>query len=196
MKNLFFVSLVVAVVLGLGLAYAQDGISFTDSGSLNSIVAVSVTGATVLQDNWFCVDQGLAILQSSGDVTQTTGNAGAGAMTSTGDASATSGLPGLLGGALSFGGGNQGNNGQGGSGGSTNNTGGNTGGNGTGAIAGNVPIGVSGNVALADQSSSVVAKNESDADVITQVITKVARVNRVKIEDSYNTETEGGKPGK
>ena len=194
MKNLFFVSLVVAVVLGLGLAYAQD-VSFTDSGSLNSIVAVSVTGATVLQDNWFCVDQGLAILQSSGNVTQTTGNAGAGAITSTGDASATSGLPGLLG-ALSFGGGNQGNNGQGGSGGSTNNTGGNTGGNGTGAIAGNVPIGVSGNVALADQSSFVVAKNESDADVITKVITKVARVNRVRIEDSYNTETEGGKPGK
>jgi hypothetical protein len=188
-KNLFFVSLVVAVVLGLGLAYAQDGISFTDSGSLNSIVAVSVTGATVLQDNWFCVDQGLAILQSSGNVTQTTGNAGAGAMTSTGDASATSGLPGLLG-ALNFGGGNQGHNGQGGSGGSTNNTGGNTGRNGTGAIAGNVPIGVSGNVALADQSSSVTAKNESDADVITQVITKVARVNRVKIEDSYNTGTE------
>uniref|UniRef100_A0A7V4WLC4 Collagen-like protein n=1 Tax=Candidatus Caldatribacterium saccharofermentans TaxID=1454753 RepID=A0A7V4WLC4_9BACT len=192
MKNLFFVSLMVAVVLGLGLAYAQD-VSLTDNGSLNSIVAVSVTGATVLQDNWFCVDQGLAILQSSGDVTQTTGDAGAGAMTSTGDASATSGLPGLLG-ALSFGGGDQGNNGQGGSSGSTN-TGGDTGGNGTGAIAGNVPIGVSGNVALANQSSFVVAKNESDADVITKVITKVSRVNRVKIEDSYNTETEGGESG-
>ena len=188
MKNLFFVSLVVAVVLGLGLAYAQDGISFTDSGSLNSIVAVSVTGATVLQDNWFCVDQGLAILQSSGNVTQTTGNAGAGASTDTGNANAGESITAALGlGALlGFGYGNA-------SGGSY---GGNTGGNGTGAIAGNVPIGVSGNVALANQSSSVTANNESDANVITQVITKVARVNRVKIEDSYNTETEGGKPGK
>ncbi|MEN3186424.1 MAG: hypothetical protein ABDK94_02350 [Atribacterota bacterium] len=157
--------MVLALVLGLGLAYAaQFELDYGEKDNTTTIAIFNaVGGATVTQWSWNCGEQNVLVFQVSGNAMSNSGNA---------DAQSYGGLPPIW--SLSDDNGPEG---------------GNAGGD-AGAIALSGSLAVTGNIALVDQQGSQVAQNQSNADVINTVIAKVKRINRVKlnIEDSYNEE--------
>lgn len=174
MKKLLCVSMVLALVLGLGLVYAaQFELTYVEKDNTTTIgIFNAVGGATVNQWNWNCGEQNVLVYQNSGNAASMSG---AKAETEGGNGNdATSGFVSAVGGGF-LGGANANSN---------SNGGGNSGN--AGAISG--ALAITGNVLLVKQDATQVAKSESTADVINTVIAKINRVNRAKlnIENSYN----------
>jgi len=167
-KKLLLVSMVLALVLGLGLVYAaQFEFNYGDKDSTTAIgIFNAVGGATVTQWNWNCAEQNALVFQSSGNAASM--SAAKAESEGGNDAEIDDTIAGIFGGANSNA--NAGNSGN------------------AGAISGS--LAVTGNISLVNQDLTQVAKSESDADVINKVIAKVVRINRAKVEvkDSYNEE--------
>lgn len=173
------VSLVVALFVGLSLAYADD-VSVGDS-------MVIVAGPSVSQNNWFCATQEQNVTQLTfGANTQTATSTGGNVGGLSGNALAANlGLPGGFGGFGVLGGGPGNSNGP--SNGSETEVDAESGGADAGdSLAGN--LGLVGNVALTFQGQIVEAENESESNMyVGTAIGSFNRISRVK---------DGGKRGR